>query len=177
MKRFFILLITSVIIFSFAGCGYDPLRDTQPTTEATTGATDQSSTEATAEKSYNNNYNGLVEYMKDKGYLDKTDEKNREKMRADLIGAKKGYRYINGSATIELYEYDMKADNKEAKEIRKSVKNNGYYTIYGKKISSYLSDNEKYLMIYVDTAVDGKKESDAYKKQENAIKDFKVFGK
>lgn len=170
MKRLaLIVLVLLVVGISVAGCGYDPLKDPNRNSSNTTETT--AATQATEAKVYKDNYNGLEEYMKDKEYI---ETKNRVEMQAEIIGAKKGYRYTKDTVNIELYQYDVKNLSDEANKIIESVKSNGYYTIYDKKITAYLSNNGKYLMIYNDATVKDK-ESPAYKTQQQVIKDFKNF--
>ena len=80
---------------------------------------------------------------------------------AKLIGAKSGYRFdnvaYNGSKfSLEIYEYEDTSTDIEnieiAKNVISSVKENGSFDLFGRKVSyCYMSDNDKYLLIYPDS--------------------------
>lgn len=179
MKKFIVAAIALIMIAAvFAGCS-DGLEEQRAA--ANTDAT--SATEAVTEEKktadYKDNYVGLCNYMQDKGYI-KIKEKSadEDRMNAELIGAEEGNRYTMNTVTIELYAFDLKSDNKTRDEVIASVKKDGKFTIYNKEVTAYLSDNSKYLMIYSDTAIGtDDTTSDAYKTQQEAVKDFKAFKK
>lgn len=85
-----------------------------------------------------------------------------------LIGASDGYRmdkvHVNGSEfSIEIYEF-KDTTNENAKAIIDSVKKNGSFTLFGRKVPyAYMSKNDKYLLIYPDK----KSVSDENKDKEN----------
>ncbi len=178
MKKIIPLIMISILIISvFAGCGYDPLTSGSSVT-ATTATDDKGNTQATeaqkvSKENYSKDLKGLVEYFNDLGYIENEEEMVTE-MQYKLIGAKAGNRYVKGTANVELYEFDTKNLNDTAKAVIESVKNKGKFTLYDKEVEAYLSDNEKYLMVYTDSAAEDKA-SDAYKTKQAAIKDFKEF--
>lgn len=179
MKKLIALIMMSILTASvFVGCGNDPLTSGSQTTATT--ATDKKGnsleaeeTEKISKEDYSKNLKGLAEYFNDLKYIE-NEESKTTKMQYKLIGAKAGNRYTIGTASVELYEFDTKKLNDTAKGIIESVKNQGKFTLYDKEIEAFLSDNEKYLMIYTDSTADDKT-SDAYKTKQSAIKDFKEF--
>lgn len=178
MNKLIPLIMISMVMLIFAGCGNDPLTSGGSATAATaaTSTDEQGNTQATeaekiSQENYSKNLKGLAEYFNDLGYIE-NDEGNTTEMQYKLIGAKAGNRYVKGTASVELYEFDTKNLNDTAKAVIESVKNEGKFTLYDKETEAYLSDNEKYLMIYTDSAADDKA-SDAYKTKQAAIKDFK----
>ncbi len=164
-----------MMIAAFSGCS-DPLaeKQSQQNTEATQ-ATETPVKKAKA-SDYKDNYEGLRDYFIAKDYIYIQEEsKNVTEMQYKLIGAKTGHRYTMDKVTVELYEFNNGSD-KLRDEIISSVKKNGYYTLYSRQIKAYVSDSEKFLMIYSDADVkDDDTSSDAYKKMQSAIKDFKAF--
>ena len=179
MKKIITAAIALIMIAALlAGCS-DGLaeKNSAAATDATTAT--EEVTEAKTAADYSDSYDGLRDYMKDKGYIKIEDkESNVTKMQADLIGAEKGFRYTMNTIKVELYAFNLKKDSKTRDEIIASVKNNGKFTLYSKDVTAYLSDSGKYLMIYSDSAIGtNDTTSDAYKLQQEAIKDFKSFKK
>lgn len=183
MKRIIAAVCASFIIAASLASCYDPASDPnmklQNGTTASTQATTQAATEAPKASDFKDSLTGLRDYLKEMGFIEvQDDDKNVTKMNAKLIGAKKGFKYAMGDVTIELYEYDLKGDNKTRDEFIKSVKDNGSFTLYEKEVKAYLSDNGKYLMIYTNAKIDeSNKSSDEYKSREAAVKAFKGFYK
>lgn len=188
MKKIIAALTACLIIISaFAGCS-DPLSSSNKSesksskTSSTTSKT-KSSTNKPAKK-YNDSFADLRTYMKDKGFL--TDEVIKKadntklppvdgvdyKYGYEYIGAVKGEKYINNTVVIELYEFKEGEKN----EFVDSVKNNGTFNLFDKEIKAYLTDNDKYMMIYTDRNIkDEDTESDSYKTMQKAIKAFEEF--
>ncbi len=186
MKRFFAaILCAGLIAATTAGCGYKDALDTQTSDTQTEQTGEQASAEPEVKASdFNNDLEGLCNYFENLGYISK-DENKVTKMDSSLIGAEKGNKYINTyngkQITIELYEYKENNLNDAAKQIIKSVKENGTFTILDlTPVSAYISDNGKYLMIYKDDSIDDSNpdtESSAYTHREEVIKNFKQFYK
>lgn len=88
------------------------------------------------------------------------------KTSAELIGAKKGYRIegitVHSSRfSIEIYEFEDTTSELAQKTIS-SVKEKGSFDLFGRTVShAYLSDNNKYLLIYPDEKSLSDKEKDA----------------
>ncbi len=180
MKRLLISAVAVLMIaLTFASC-YDPYagikdKSKKPTaaTQSSTKKKDETKKKKVSDKKYDDNLNGLRDFMKDSGYI-KVEDNNVTKMQADLIGAKKGNKYVDGDIRVELYEYDLKKADETRDKTIESVKKDGTFTLYGETIPAYLSDSGKYLMVYTNPAANDKK-SDAYKTKQNAIKAFKGF--
>lgn len=181
MKKILLSAVAVVIVaVSFASC-YDPyagVKDKSKIESSATQSTTESETKAKSKKvssdDYEDNFEGLRDYMKDCGYIKTDDKNNITKMQADLIGAKKGYKYTDGDTRVELYSFDLKEKNDTRDKVIESVKKDGTFELYNEKIPAYLSDNGKYLMVYSNPAANDKN-SDAYKTMQKAIKDFKAF--
>lgn len=77
------------------------------------------------------------------------------KMSSDVIGAVKGYRFQENNITVELYEYDTANLNDKAKQVIDSVKNTGKFDMFGTEVSGQMSENGKYMMVYVDVKTEG----------------------
>lgn len=185
MKKLLLtILATAMIATLFAGCGNDPLANgNQTATTVATQASEGATEATTADKTYENTFDGLVSYMADKGYITNEDKVKKE-MNADIIGAEKGYLFTKNTAMVELYAFPAEL-NDVAKSVIESVKTNGYYTLAetslkaedDTKISAVLSDDEKYMMIYNDTAIKADEENTASETRKKAIEDFKNFNK
>lgn len=119
------------------------------------------SADSISQKDYENNLDGLVEYMIALNYIPKKTEK--KEMLANIIGAKKGYKYVysvDGSTTVmELYEYDPESKDENALRVINEVKKDGAFHVFGDNsidqdvtYKATLSDNGKYLMLYTDNS-------------------------
>ncbi|MEE0060501.1 MAG: hypothetical protein UE295_06715 [Acutalibacteraceae bacterium] len=104
----------------------------------------------------------ICQAMKKKEYV---TSDNCVKTNAELIGAAEGYRMdnvkVNGSSfSVEIYEF-KDTTTKLAKGIIDSVKKDGSFTLFGRKVKyAYMSDNNKYLLIYPDVKSVSDKEKD-----------------
>ena len=181
MKKILLSAVAVLLIaVSFASC-YDPYAGVKDKSKiATSEAATASETETKAKEKtvsdtdYKDNYEGLRDYMKAYGFI-KTDNKdNITEMKAELIGAEKGYKYTDGDTRVELYSFNLSKENATRDKVISSVKEKGTFTLYSTEVTAYLSDNGKYLMVYSNAAADDKN-SDAYKTKEKAIKAFKAF--
>ena len=117
--------------------------------------------DSVSQADYKNDLDGLVGYLKALQYLPKDTQP--VDMLAEVIGAKKGYRYIftvNGSQTVtELYEFDTAALDANAQRVIGEIKENGSFHLFNKEgvdtdttYTAYLSDNGKYMMLYTDNS-------------------------
>ena len=198
MKRIIKAIVACLIIVSvFASCN-DPLTSSKSDTKSSnsSASSEESAKKAksTAKKTYEDSFDDLEEYMKDKGYLtddiikdaDKKDEKTGKtrmelpdnvkgvdyKYGYEFIGATFGKKYYNNNVVIELYEFKEGEKN----DTIESVKKDGTFKLYDAVGPAYLTDNDKYMLVYTDRNIkDGDTESDAYKVMQRAIKDFKAF--
>ena len=189
MKRFIAaILCVGLSAAVLAGCGYkDALSKENKTTQATEATGSAATVDEVDAKNFSDDLEGLSNYFAKKGYITEKDGKIDEStvtvMDASLIGAKEGKKFSTAyggkSITIELYEYDVKNLNDTAKTVVESVKNSGEFTILDlPSVKAYLSDDEKYLLIYTDSSIDDEKpdeNSDNYKHREEVIENFKSF--
>ena len=189
MKRFIAaILCVGLIAAVLTGCAYkDALSKENKATQATEATGSSATADEPKPADFKDNLEGLISYFTELEYLamkdGKLDESSVTVMDASLIGAKEGKKFITAyggkAITIELYEYDLKNLNDTAKTVIESVKNSGEFTILDlPSVKAYLSDDEKYLLIYTDSSIDDAnpdKESDNYKHREEVIKNFKSF--
>ncbi len=137
------------------------------------------------EADYPDDLDGLCRYLSAHGYINTVDQNSSIEMQASLIGASKGRKFDckikNISNTfIELYEYDLSNLNETANQVRKSVKENGTFTVLelDPVKNVYLSDSGKYLMIYNDPSIDNEKpdeNSENFKKRTECLDLFLPF--
>ena len=193
MKRFIAAILCVGLIAAIStGCAYkDALsKDNTATTRATEATGNVATVDEIDAKNFSDNLQGLSEYFAKKEYITtkdgKIDESTVTVMDASLIGAKEGKKYATSyggkAITIELYEYDLtnlSKLNDTAKAVIESVKNSGEFTILDlPSVKAYLSDDEKYLLIYTDSSIDDEKpdeNSDNYKHREEVIENFRKF--
>lgn len=175
MKRIIALLLC-VGIFAVAAAGCAGGAQTTATGD------EAASTELSA---YQNTYEGLLNYLSAWGYinpLEKNENITYNEMRANLIGAKEGRRFIaqhTKDTNIEIYEYDLTNLDATADEVRGSVAETGTFTnLLDETVKNvYLSAKGKYMMIYTDKTInDDTKETDEnYQKRQEVIDKFMAF--
>ena len=174
MKRILLAMLCAVLMLSLSGCfGQKPSYENIETAQAV-------SFETVSYKDYKNDLDGLVKYLQALNYLpSKTDP---TEMLSEVIGAKKGYRYIynvdNSNVVCELYEFDTEKKNENAARVIAEIKETGSFHLFGKDevdkdvtYSAVLSDTEKYMMIYTDGS---NNEGNVVRKKETE-KSFKGF--
>lgn len=176
MKRIILTVISLLaIVITLGGCsgaGGQQLAGVE-----TDNAPDPETVKAS---DYSNDLEGLEKYLNALGYIPSDTKPN--KMMYSVIGAKNGDRYnfnVNNSAVyVEIYEYDPKDLNDEAKRVISEVKKDGKYYVFGKNgangDASYeasLSSNGKYLVSYTLNTDDEKcvKRKEAFI---NAVKEY-----
>lgn len=163
MKKILLFVPLIVVIFSLSSCRVG--------TNTPNYADAPKTVDGVEQNSYEDNLSGLTSYFKDKGYV----AGEPKKMSSALIGAKEGYRYEfkyeNVRVRIELYEYDLDNLNNDAKQILQRVKEEGLITVQGTTVNGVVSDNGKYLMIYIND----KDNEDTIQRKEEVIKDFKSY--
>ena len=155
MKKIILAVLCALTVFSLSGCfaSGNKLENLD-----TAQAVDMDSI---SQADYKNDLDGLVGYLKALQYLPKDTQP--VDMLAEVIGAKKGYRYIftvNGSQTVtELYEFDTAALDANAQRVIGEIKENGSFHLFNKEgvdtdttYTAYLSDNGKYMMLYTDNS-------------------------
>ncbi len=147
------LLIAIITVFSITGCGMQP---------ATVPSENRVKISEFGDKA--TGVEAICKTLKEKEFIPKDDE--CIETNAKLIGAKKGYRIegvtVHSSKfSVEIYEFED-TSNELAKKVISSVKENGYFELFGRKVPyAYLSDNNKYLLIYPDEKSVSDKEKDA----------------
>lgn len=168
MKKLLPIILCMVLMFSFAGCG-----GTAEQLE-TLSTDDIPKTGSVKESDFKDNLSGLESYFEKLAYLPKMKP---TKMTYATIGAVDGdrykFRFNNSTVTVELYEYDMKNLNDDAKRVIKSIKKDGSFDMYGTEVEATLSDSGKYLMIYNDPSGEELNTT----RKEAVIKTLKAFKK
>lgn len=146
------LLVAIIAVMSVTGCGMQPA--TVP---------DENRVKISEFGDKATGVEAICKTLKEKEYIPNDD---CVKTSADLIGAKSGYRMegvkVNGSEfAVEIYEYEDTTSD-IAKNVISSVKENGTFSLYGRTVSyAYMSDNDKYLLIYPDEKSTSDKEKNA----------------
>ena len=98
----------------------------------------------------------ICKTLKEKEYIPNDD---CIKTSADLI--MDGVTVNSSKFSVEIYEFED-TNNELAKSTIKSVKENGSFSLFGRTVSyAYMSDNDKYLLIYPDEKSISDKEKDA----------------
>ena len=180
MKRIIALLLCIGLFASVAaGCGGSGKQPTATGDEAVSKkATD-----------YKNDFSGLCTYLSALGYINPLEDNKGityTVMSADIIGAKQGRRFTathRKDTTIEIYEFDLKklasTPDEAATTVLASVKKDGTFkNLVGETVKNvYLSNKERYMMIYTDTSINGdtKKTDKNYQAREEVVKNFKNF--
>ena len=175
MKRTLALILSAAVLaLSLAGCG---------------GAIQKP--ETIESYSFKKPISKLIKALKDKKYLDdtavitemtpvtqETSTGDEAKFGGYLeIGAEEGYRfayeYNDSKVYMEVYRYNTGKTDSKAKEIKDSVKKSGKFKLENSTdpVEAYLSKDEKYLMIYLDSS-DAKKNKN---RKDNVIKFFEDY--
>lgn len=175
MKKIILLVMASVLAFSFTACTSGGVQlENVYTSEAPKADTIKQS-------DYEDSLDGLQKYFKALGYI--PEKASATEMLSNVIGAKKGVRYtftVNSSTIVmELYEYDTQNLNTEATRVLNEIKKDGKFVLFetssdneNQSFEAILSDTEKYMMIYTDSSSD---EANTTRKKdvENTLKSFK----
>ncbi|MDR0914657.1 MAG: hypothetical protein LBM65_05805 [Oscillospiraceae bacterium] len=181
IKKASIVLALAAVFTFLGGCGVSPEQLGIGTTTVPEGSATAS--EATADEvnaaSFKNDITGLEQYLKELELL----SGDTTEMSAEQIGAAKGFRWSfknknDSQVTLEIYEYNPQKLNTLAKDIIKQVKNTGKFKLYSlPEVAATLQNDDKYLVIYKDPALDGDAPSEDAKKAKsdliNAIDTFK----
>lgn len=191
MKKLLAAIIAMVsITAALTGCGYqDALEVASSKNQETTAAATADEVKNSVKASdYEDSFDGLCNYFRDKGYIvekagDEIKDANVTVMDASLIGAEQGKKfatkYGGNTVTVELYAYNQAESNDTAKEIINSVKTNGTFTILDlASVTAYLSDSEKYLMVYTDSSIDSENPDTTaanYTHRQEVIDDLAAF--
>lgn len=166
MKRFLLIVVAACLAVTLASCGAGDLSTSSAPAEDTVSS---QVSEAPMNKEYSEDLAGLIQKLTDAGFITGAGAP----MRADFIGAFEGYRFVNGGLSIELYQYDPNGLTDVSKKCIAEAKETNQVTVLDTydPVPACLSDNEKYLMFYKDTATG--EEADARRAQaEEIVRDF-----
>ena len=145
MKKIILAVLCALTVFSLSGCFASGNKlENLDTAQAV-------DIDSISQADYKNDLDGLVGYLKALQYLPKDTQP--VDMLAEVIGAKKGYRYIftvNGSQTVtELYEFDTAVLDANAQRVIGEIKENGSFHLFNKEgvdtdttYTAYLSELE-----------------------------------
>lgn len=151
MKKYWIISLAVGMAVLFSACGVGNVGGLPG--GASSQASSAVSSQVTADK-FDDNLQGLEKYLTAAAQLSGTPTATQ----ANVIGAKKGDRYIYGNnggknnMTVELYEYDPSSLNDTAQKRLAEAKSSGKLTILDQQVNAVVSDSGKYLMIYRNTA-------------------------
>ena len=175
MKKLLILFLAALVAVSSAGCFGSGTAKNKKTIDIV-------EPDKVNLDDYENTFDGLVNYFKKIGYILCKENGNsaatETDLNAEVINAKQGKRFqfsynssTSTNVTVELYEL-YTGENATPSDAVEQIKKNGKFDVLGiDEFEAYLSNNEKYIMIYTDT-----KDSDENKtRKESAIKLFKDF--
>lgn len=160
-----VLALTLALSLTACGGGSTSTVSSKGTLTVTEGKADPVASD------FANDIDGLVSYLKECELItgDATD------MSADFIGAAKGkqfcFTYVDGTVTVELYEYDLENLSDKAKSYLESAKTAKTLDILGKAVPAEINAEGKFIMI---VNIDKAGESfDAYKA--DLVKNFTEF--
>lgn len=183
MRKGIAVLLALGLLLSFSACGAGNVGGTAPSEPAQSSASSETSS-VMPEQDAQDSLEGLEAYLEGNGALvltrnDKGEVTNRTEMKAALIGASAGAKYVfgfegNNNITLELYEYDLSDLNETANNILQSAKTEGKMTIMEQTVSEVtVSDSGKYLMIYNDSAIGNEKNAAQKEKVLELFRGFK----
>ncbi len=174
MKKILIAAVNAAIVLSMAGCMPNNAEQLENLSTA-----DAPKADTVKSENYENNLSGLEKYFMKLQYIPENTEPTE--MVYGIIGAVDGDRYIfnvNSSRVImELYEYEPDQLGDEGKRVISEVQKTGKFHVFEKSsdndrtYDAYLSDNNKYLMIYTDSS----ESIDNIERKDNAIALLKSF--
>lgn len=166
IKKIIAIVLALTLALSLTACG--------GTTSTVSSSGTLTVTEGKADPAaadFSNDIDGLVSYLKECELItgEATD------MSADFIGAVKGkqfcFTYVDGTVTVELYEYDLENLSENAKSYLESVKTAKKLDILGKAVPAEINAEGKFVMI---VSIDKTGETfDAYKA--DLVKNFTEF--
>ena len=145
LKKILALVLVMVMAVSLTGC---MTTKGQTSTELVVSAEEKNPDMS----AYTNDFDGITKYLADCEVI----AGEGAEMSADFIGAVTGKKYAfsyeGQKATCEIYEYDLENLNDTAKAVIDSVKTKGYFESLDSEVTATLSNNGKFLMIYVNSA-------------------------
>lgn len=172
MKRIFLIVLAVLMALSTASCGMGTSNTGSATIEI-------SSVDDVKLEDYENTFDELINYFKKIGYILCADNgasnTTQVELNAEAIGAKQGKRfkfmYAGSTVTIELYEL-YTGEGATSTDALEEAKKTGTLNVFDiDKFEVYFSNNNKYMMIYIDKDNDEENTS----RKESAIELFKKF--
>lgn len=162
-KKIVVTMVAAVMVLTLTGC--------TTTTTTITAVEVSDETPVVSMEDYTNDFDGIVNYMKDMELI----AGDGSEMSADYIGAIAGekftYTYKDATMTCEIYEFDQENISDTATATIASAKEDGTITVIGTEIAATISDNEKFLMIFVNSS-----EEDTFTDyNDNIVELFKAF--
>ena len=169
MKKLLILFLAAVMAVSSTGCFGGNSTKTEKTIDIV-------EPDKVSLDDYENTFDGLVNYFKKIGYIlckeNGSSTATETDLNAEVINAKQGKRFqfpynssTSSNVTVELYEL-YTGENATPSDAVEQIKKNGKFDVLGiDEFEAYLSNNEKYIMIYTDTKDDDEenKTNDLYR--------------
>lgn len=156
MKKIFAILLIVAIAISLTAC---------MGTGADTGST--KATEIKVEdvdiKNYEKTFDGMQQYLKDLKLI----SGDKIELQADLIGAKKGVRYIADKTNfVEFYAFDLDNMTEEGQKMYDAISKGESYDPLGlQELKGAVSKSGKYMMLYkADSTFDYSKIEKEFKK-------------
>ena len=184
MRRFLAVFLALGLILSLAGCGQGNVtgvENGQIVTEEDEvkrqeAAQSEAEKENVTDADVDDSLEGLEQYLTAAGAI--AENPTKVEMESSFVGAEKGYKYNfsyegNNNIRMELYEYDPENLNEIGKEVFDGIKSKGTFSVLGIEVTGYLSNNEKYLLIYTDTINDDAKVHENHTQE--VIKLFQEF--
>lgn len=174
MNKILLLAVVSALCISFAGCGAgDVNTNSDNSSESKTESIQSEDTDKKINDSdYSNDFDGLVNYLKACEIINNDTEGNARSY--SYLGAVNGKAYSYNSITVEIYQmYDKNSEEISDTGLNKinEVKSNGYVTILDTTLEAFVSDNSKFLIIYLDNS-DSEDSKKAKEKFFSAVNEF-----
>jgi hypothetical protein len=146
-KKIIAAMLTICLLMLFCSCGVTSWQESSGGDTSSEVSEISQVDKSISDKNYKDTLSGLCEYLAAAGIV----SGESEAMEAEMIGAESGVKYKTETATVELYEYDLKNLNEIAQDVISSVKENGSFTLMEYKADAVMSQNGKYPMVYKST--------------------------
>ncbi len=166
-KKIMLLAIISALCVSMTSCG---MGDVNTNSDKEDNSKIESSIPSEIETNanpldYENSEDGLIKYFKESGIIpNDANETARSYQYFDAIGGKAyTYVYDNSNITVEIYEMYSKDDDaaklsEKAKSFIKSAKDTNSVTVLNQNVNAFVSNNDKFLVIYLSQQDDKNKQ-------------------
>lgn len=173
-KKILLVSIISALCISLTACGAGDI-NTNSVVNSNIENTSSQKEEINANPlDYEYSYDGLVKYLKACEIIsENATESDRTYSYFDAIDGKA---YSYSSVTVELYEMYSKNNNQQAisekaKSFINDARNNNKVTVIGQDIHAFVSDNSKFLIVYLSNS-SNEEDIDAENNFKKAINDF-----